>query len=140
MSNSGSTPEGMNIAHSKARGEWAELRFMTRATELGFRVAKPWGETSPYDLITEHHAFYRRVQVKCTLYLRQNSYVCTICSSHTPYRPDQLDLIAAHVIPTNTWYILPIKVTNNQSSIVLSPHLKQSKYQKYEEAWHLLER
>jgi hypothetical protein len=44
--------EGMNIPHAKARGEWAELRFMTRATELGFRVTKPWGDSSPYDLAT----------------------------------------------------------------------------------------
>ncbi|HEY3971898.1 MAG TPA: hypothetical protein VGM18_02775 [Candidatus Sulfotelmatobacter sp.] len=39
--------DAMHIRHSKARGEWAELRFMTRATELGFRVTKPWGETAP---------------------------------------------------------------------------------------------
>ncbi len=24
---------------------------MTRATELGFRVAKPWGDCAPYDII-----------------------------------------------------------------------------------------
>ena len=33
------TSPGMSIRHAKARGEWAELRFMTRATELGFRIA-----------------------------------------------------------------------------------------------------
>ena len=46
--------EGMNIRHAKARGEWAELRFMTRATALGFRVTKPWGDNSPYDLATDY--------------------------------------------------------------------------------------
>jgi hypothetical protein len=44
---------GMLIRHAKARGEWAELRFMTRATELAFRVAKPWGDCAPYDVATE---------------------------------------------------------------------------------------
>jgi len=130
----------MNIRHPKARGEWAEMRFMTRATELGFRVTKPWGDTAPYDLATDYRGFFRRVQVKCTLYQRQASYECTICSSHTPYRPDQIDFIAALVIPTNTWYILPIRATRYQSAIVLSPHLKNSKYEKYKEAWHLLKR
>jgi hypothetical protein len=38
----------MLIRHPKARGEWAELRFMTRAAELLFRVAKPWGDCAPY--------------------------------------------------------------------------------------------
>jgi hypothetical protein len=41
---------GQDIPHPKLRGEWAELRFMQRATERGFRVAKPWGETAPYDV------------------------------------------------------------------------------------------
>ena len=40
----------MNIRHPKVRGEWAELRFMTRATELGFIVTKPWGDSAPFDL------------------------------------------------------------------------------------------
>ncbi len=41
---------GQNIHHPKLRGEWAELRFMQRATERGLRVTKPWGETAPYDI------------------------------------------------------------------------------------------
>jgi hypothetical protein len=131
---------GQDIPHPKLRGEWAELRFMQRATERGFRVAKPWGETAPYDVATEHQGLFRRVQVKCTIYKRDNSYVCTICSSHVLYRPDQLDFFAAYVIPTDTWYILPILTTNNQPTIVLSPHLKKSKYGPYQEAWHLLMR
>jgi hypothetical protein len=52
---------GMNIRHAKSRGEWAELRFMTRATEHGFRVTKPWGDSAPYDLATEYRARFRRV-------------------------------------------------------------------------------
>ena len=128
------------LRHAKARGEWAELRFMTRAAEQGLRVTKPWGDNSPYDFAVESHGHFLRVQVKCTQYKRQHSYVCTICSSHVVYRPDQLDFFAALVIPTDTWYILPILATNNQPSIVLSPHLKKSKYGPYEEAWHLLTR
>jgi hypothetical protein len=129
---------GHPIRHAKRRGEWAELRFMQCATERGFRCNKPWGESSPYDVATDHAGLFRRVQVKCTLYQRSHSYVCTICSSHVIYRPDQLDFFAALVIPTDTWYILPIRATHNQPSVVLSPHLKNSKYSHYEEAWHLL--
>lgn len=132
--------EGMNIPHPKQRGEWAELRFMTRAAELGFRVAKPWGDSAPYDVATDHRGRFRRVQVKCTLCKRQHSYVCTISASHVPYTPDELDFFAALVIPTDTWYILPIQATGQQAAIVLSPHLKHSKYSKYQEAWHLLKR
>ena len=132
--------KGMYIRLPKARGEWAELRFMIAATELGFRVSKPWGESGPYDLITDHRGHFYRIQVKCTLYMRDHSYVCTISSRHHPYRPSQLDFIAAYVIPTNTWYILPLKATKGQKDLVLSPHLKNSKYKKYEESGHLLKR
>ena len=132
------TISGTTIPHAKERGEWAELRFMARASEQGLRVTKPWGDTAPYDLAVDCNGHFLRVQVKCTLYQRQHSYVCTICSSHVPYRPDQLDFIAAYVIPVDIWYILPIRATRNQAALVLSPHLKKSKYKKYEEAWHLL--
>ncbi|MGA7217755.1 MAG: group I intron-associated PD-(D/E)XK endonuclease [Candidatus Sulfotelmatobacter sp.] len=144
-------PRAKYIQHPKLRGEWAELRFMQCATECGFRVAKPWGETAPYDVATDHHGLFRRVQVKCTVYQRANSgacperarateRVCTICSSHVIYTPAQLDFFAAYVIPTDTWYILPILATNHQPTVVLSPHLKNSKYSQYQEAWHLLTR
>jgi hypothetical protein len=55
---------GMSIRHHKARGEWAELRFMLRATELGLRVTKPWGDNSPYGLVIETSGRFLRVQVK----------------------------------------------------------------------------
>jgi len=41
------------IPHPKIRGEWVELRFMTRAIELRFRVCRPWGDCAPYDVVTE---------------------------------------------------------------------------------------
>jgi hypothetical protein len=40
--------------------------------------------------------------------------------------------------PPTAWYILPIRATNNQPVIALSPHLTKSKYSPYQEAWHLL--
>ena len=128
----------MNIRLPKARGEWAELRFMTRATALDFRVTKPWGDSAPYDLATDYRGRFRRVQVKCTLFHRGNSYKCHLDSNGLPYRPDQIDFIAAYVIPTDTWYIIPIKAIPNQPEILLSPHRKNSKHDKYREAWHLL--
>lgn len=44
----------MKIKHAKKRGEWAELKFMAAASERGFRVTKPWGETAQYDFVVEH--------------------------------------------------------------------------------------
>jgi PD-(D/E)XK endonuclease len=131
---------GMYIRHPKARGEWAELRFMTRATELDIIVAKPWGDSAPFDLALAYRGHFVRVQVKCTIFHRGNSYKCHLDSNGVPYRPDQIDFFAAYVIPTDTWYILPIKATNGQPDILLTPHCKNGKYAKYKEAWPLLKR
>jgi hypothetical protein len=131
---------GMSIRHPKARGEWAELRFMLRATELGLRVTKPWGDNSPYDLVIETSGRFLRVQVKCTRFRRGRSYKCHLDSNGHPYTPDQIDFIAAYVIPVDAWYILPIKATNAQPDILLTPQNSRSKYEKYKEAWHLLQR
>jgi PD-(D/E)XK endonuclease len=128
----------MSIRHAKARGEWAELCFMTRATELGLRVTKPWGDNAPYDLAVETHGRFLRVQVKCTRQKRWNSYRCHLDSNGRPYRPDQIDFIAAYVIPADTWYILPIRATNNQPEILLNPRRANSRHAQFKEAWHLL--
>jgi hypothetical protein len=128
----------MSIRHPKARGEWAELRFMARAAELGFIVNKPWGDTAPFDLALAYRGRFVRVQVKCTIFHRGNSYKCHLDSNGHAYRPDQIDFFAALVIPADTWYILPIEATNHQPDILLTPHSDHAKYEKYKEAWHLL--
>jgi PD-(D/E)XK endonuclease len=129
---------GMRIRHPKARGEWAELRFMTRATEIGLRVTKPWGDNAPYDLAVETNGHFLRVQVKCTRFRRGRSYKCHLDSNGHPYTSAQIDFIAAYVIPADSWYILPIEATNRQPDILLTPDNPHAKYERYREAWHLL--
>jgi hypothetical protein len=48
--------------HPKIRGEWVELRFMTRAIELRFRPSCPWRDSAPYDVVTEFRGRFRRIQ------------------------------------------------------------------------------
>ena len=94
----------------------------------------------PYDIVIDHRGLFRRIQVKCTICHRGNSYKCHLDSNGQPYSSREIDFIAAYVIPTDTWYILPIKATNNQPDILLTPQAKNGKYAKYKEAWHLLRR
>jgi len=131
--------QGIDIQHHKLRGEWAELRFMARCAEHGLRIAKPWGDTSRYDFAIEHNGHFVRVQVKCTISKHGDSYKCFASSSNGVfYAANQVDFIAAYIIPADVWYIIPVAVTCTQQRIVLSPHLRNSKYAKYKEAWHLL--
>lgn len=128
----------IKIRHPKARGEWAELRFMTRCAELGLRVTKPWGDNAPYDFIVEHHGRCLRVQVKCTCKKRLRSYVCSVSNSRGPYSSGQIDFVAAYIIPVDTWYILPVAALHHSFDIWLNPDRPRSRYARYKEAWHLL--
>jgi PD-(D/E)XK endonuclease len=132
--------QGTHIRHPKARGEWAELRFMTRACELGLRVSKPWGDSAPYDVAVEHNGRFLRVQVKCTCKKRLHSYVCSVSNSRGPYTSDQIDFIAAYVIPADTWYILPLAALHHSFDVWLTPYRKNSHYAEFKEAWHLLKK
>jgi len=40
--------------------------------------------------------------------------------------------------PAAIFYILPLAATHSQPEILPLPHLKNSKYSPYKEAWHLL--
>ena len=40
----------------KRRGEVAEAAFLIKAATLGFSVAKPWGDSDPYDFIVQSGA------------------------------------------------------------------------------------
>jgi hypothetical protein len=126
------------IRHPKLRGEWAELRFILRAIELGLILSKPYGDSAPYDLVVDHQGHFLRIQVKCTVFHRGNSYKCHLDHNGIPYTANQIDFFAAYVIPADTFYILPLAATNNQPDILLTPHRKNSKYAQYKEAWHLL--
>jgi hypothetical protein len=146
MPSSRQTLAPTNFKTHKLRGEWAELRFMTRAAEHGLTVSKPWGDSAPYDLMVEHHGQVLRIQVKSTTCMRDNCYKCHVASNGVPYPKDSLDFIAAaacpersrRIIPADTWYIVPVTAVGSQAHLLLAPHRKNSKYDRYKEAWHLL--
>src|SRR2546429_4503199 len=48
----------------KRRGEIAEAKFLAKASELGFGVAKPWGDSDAYDFIVQTGGRLWKVQVK----------------------------------------------------------------------------
>jgi len=131
---------GIPPQHTKLRGEVAELRFMTRAAELGLRVIKPWGESSRYDFIVETGGHFLRIQVKSTSCQLGKRFACALIGSkQKPYTAEDIDLFALDIVPIDTWYIIPIQaVCDVRYVVTLSPHNPRSKYAVYKEAWHLL--
>ena len=132
---------GERIKNHKRRGEWAELVFGARASQLGFIVLKPWGESAPYDVVLEWKGQCIRVQVKSTMHRQYNSYVCNTRPNddYQPYGVRDIDFMAVYVIPVDKWYILPVKtITKLMGNIWLAPHKKGHKYERFLEAWELL--
>jgi len=127
--------------HPKLRGEWAEIQFLARASEHGLHVSKPYGDCLPYDFIVEHAGRMLRVQVKSTSHRRPpyNAFYCFVKPSRRKgYAPDDLDFIAAWIIPHNTWYIIPFRLLTAKATVRLDPSNPHNRYDRYREAWRLL--
>ena len=59
----------------KERGEWVELRFMVEAMRRGYKVLKPWGDSSSFDVALYFGSRIVRVQVKCTSFRFSTGYL-----------------------------------------------------------------
>jgi PD-(D/E)XK endonuclease len=132
----------------KERGEWVELRFMTQAMEHGFKVSRPWGESTAYDVGVEHGASFLRVQVKSTTVRTGTGYLCQFKGNHhnkQDYTLEQIDFFAAYIIPEDVWYLIPAALLlgpQRKTGLMLFPMVPLKKdryrYEAYKEAWHLL--
>src|ERR1700683_3254636 len=134
---------GVSFKNAKERGEWAEVRFLSRAMEQRFRVAKLWGDSAPYDLMVEQEGRAFRVQVKSTMRRKKGeAYPCHMpVGKRLAHVLEEIDFVAAYLIPLDLWYIIPAGVVAlRKGSIWLAPWRRQSKYERYLEAWHLLRR
>jgi PD-(D/E)XK endonuclease len=129
----------------KERGEWVELQFMAGALRHGFKVSKPWGDSS-YDVGVEHGRRYLRVQVKSTSYRLANGYLCGFKPNQRRkrYARRKVDFFAAFIVPENVWYLIPATVVlkTKSSDLMLCPvrPMRRNcyKYESYREAWKLL--
>ena len=134
---------------TKRMGELAELAFMYRAASEGIGVARPYGDSHPYDFLVQHGRRLFRVQVKsCFSSSRAHARGYPIRVGRNTrfgtvsYSPEEIDFIAAFVASYRVWYVIPVDALENRTSINLYPRGKRRKgaafYETYREAWHLL--
>ncbi len=127
---------------TKRRGELAELAFLHKATALGFRLSKPYGDSDRYDFITDSGNRLYRVQIKCTTQFLNGHYHLNthrrIHGKAVPYTLDEIDFFGALVIPENSWFLIPLSHVLGITSL-LPPQRKarHHPYQRYREAWPL---
>lgn len=126
--------------HPKVLGELAEAQFVPVAIRRGFRVAKPFGDSAPYDFLVEKNGITARVQVKATG--RPGRYGWFEVSGRRtggtrPYTKKEIDFIVAFVFRESTWYVIPVREVTGKI-LSLRPG-SGGKYEKFREAWGLLE-
>jgi hypothetical protein len=127
------------VTGKKRRGEWAELRFMTRAMELGLPVSVPWGDSRSFDLVVGRPRHFKAVQVKSTVFELKRGWVCKVRSGNKPYPLGSFDFLAAYVVFEDAWYIIPEEEVLGMENISLNTESNRANYEKYREAWHLLD-
>ncbi len=127
---------------AKRRGELAELIFLTRASALGLIVSKPYGDSAPYDFVVGYGRKLSRVQVRSGSCLDHGAYRISTaygCRWKIAYTADQIDLLAAYIVPLDTWYLIPVRAFSPRKTIWLRPG-SPGAFERFHECWGLLQR
>ena len=61
--------------YGEAAGGMAEAAFLAKASGMGFGVAKPWGDSEPYDFIVAVRGRLWKVQVKAAFTVGQDGCI-----------------------------------------------------------------
>ena len=159
------SPNPSSRPNTKRTGERSEAAFLYQATQRRFAISKPWGDSERYDFILDNRRppdlcpepaqpsvpnsskqpQLFRIQIKCTDSLRAGAYetraTYELAGRHIPYTKLDIDFIAAHVVPLNIWYIIPVEICTPQPMLRFYPHrqAKQMRLEIYREAWHFLD-
>jgi hypothetical protein len=126
--------------NTKVRGGRAEIAFWLATSSLGFRVSKPYGDSAPYDFLVDNGNSVLRVQVKSTANMHCRAY--NLLAKHgrfVNYKSNEVDIIAAYVVPRNVWYLIPLEAIPAMPHVIrLYPDGVRSgggKFEKYRDAW-----
>ncbi len=138
----------------KRFGERVEAIFLERAVSRGLAIAKPWGDSERYDFIIDAGEKLWRVQVKSSSYKPIGRYgypfkaYTRSWKCGNAYTADQIDVLAAYVVPEDIWFIIPLEALNNAMAFVIHTYPRRNlnnrgqhrahDFEPYREAWWIL--
>ena len=117
-------------------------RGISRAAKLGRRAQTRDTTACPASILCPRRSLWR-VQVKASTQLLNGLYRINahrrLGRRAVPYRPGEIDFIAAYIIPEDTWYIIPLHAVRGTSLLFRrKKDRRPGLYDQYREAWHLL--
>jgi hypothetical protein len=134
--------ESKGARNSKRTGELSEAAFLHKAVGLGFKVTKPWGDSERYDFVVDAGRRLWRVQIKCTAAERAGGYHIqpihfVYGKNKVVYTADDIDVLAAHIVPLDVWYVVPVEALAPGTSLRLYPEggCERARFENYLEAW-----
>ena len=125
-------------------GEIAKAEFVAKAVGMGFVVAKPWGDSEPYDFIVnpKKSFIFWRVQVKSAHTIGADGGCSFRAHDHNQrsYTAEDIDALVAYARPMNAWYVMPVRAVEELKSLMLYPESrgKRSRFEKWRESWEVL--
>jgi hypothetical protein len=132
----------------KQSGELAEIAFLHKAADLGFGVAKPYGDSERYDFILDSGERLWRVQVKSvTVTYSGGGRGYRMVTRHSrglrkdsPYTAEEIDFLVAYIVPLDIWYVIPVKLVTPVLGLCFYPSGCRlgGRFEPYREAWHLM--
>lgn len=121
------------------------MGFIYKAESLGFDVAKPYGNSSRYDLVVRSGRRFWKLQVKSTSFTAFGHYKVYAERIHRgraiPYTADEIDFLAVYINLEDTWFIIPIRAFTPLRCLNFYPRGAPDggRREKYREAWWLME-
>ena len=127
----------------KRRGELAEAAFLLKAQNMGFRVARPWGDSDRYDFILDSGGRLLRVQLKSTEVLHSRGYeVQSIYGVYgrgkSEYTADDIDVLVVRIGPVDACYVRPIAALAKKLRFYPDIECKCARWEGYREAWRVM--
>ena len=129
----------------KRTGELSEAAFLLKAQNMGFHVAKPWGDSERYDFILDSGGRLWRVQLKCTEVLHARGYEVqpiygVYGKGKAGYTEDEIDILVVHIGPRDVWYVLPVEAFVFCKNLRFYPDIacKGARWESYREAWQVM--
>lgn len=122
-------------------GAACEHRFAAELLERGVMTNWPSSQQHPYDMIADTGDSQWKIQVKGTRALgRSVDFKFRMRSGkghRRKYTRKEIDFLVLYVFNYDAWYIFPVEEVG--IGVTVKPGQPGCKYQKYLEAWHLID-
>jgi hypothetical protein len=127
----------------KRCGEAIEAAFLAMVCKLRIPVCKPWGDSERYDFVVDWGRGFWRVQVKgasyCSAPRNGSMYHAAAGSNGQRFTKEDMDFVVVHIVPEDLWYVVPIEIAEGSAALWFNPRSKKARFEKYREAWCLLD-